>query len=112
MARLLEFLWIETWTYHPGDRSWFAIGYHAFNLFEGAAWFVFGVLVLRRYLIHCHSRLEVAYAATFFVFGLTDFREAFSMPLWLLGVKLFNLIGLLWLRRIVMRRFYPQCKVY
>jgi hypothetical protein len=112
MARFLDFLCTETWTYDPRDRSWFAVGYHTFNLLEGAAWIVFGLLVLRRFLVHRRSRLELAYVAAFFLFGLTDFREAWSMPLWLLGVKLVNLIGLLWLRRVVMRRFYPESAVY
>ena len=112
MTHLWEILGTETWTYDPRDRSWFTVAYHSFNLFEGAVWTVFGVLVLRRFLRHHRSRIEIAYGSAFFLFGLTDFRESFSMPLWLLAVKLVNLIALLWLRRLVTRRFYPESTVY
>ena len=46
MAHLWKFLCTETWTFDPRDRSWFTVAYHTFNLFEGAVWTVFGVLVL------------------------------------------------------------------
>ncbi|MBI3865329.1 MAG: hypothetical protein HY290_25930 [Planctomycetia bacterium] len=113
MNRVFEILFTETWwAYDPGDRSAHSIFTHWFNLFEGVAWLVFAALVFRRYLRFRRSLVEVVYAATFVVFGLTDFREAYSLPSWLLWIKLFVLIALLLLRRSVMRRFYPKSKVF
>ncbi len=113
MQRILEILFATTWwTYDPRDRSLYSISYHAFNLVEGAIWVTFGLLVLRRFLRHRRSRLELAYVTAFVLFGLTDFREAYSMQSWLLWAKLVNLVALFWLRRIVMRRYYPESKVY
>src|SRR5262245_3700470 len=113
MDRLLEILFTTTWwTYDSRPRSLYSIGYHSFNLFEGAAWIAFGTLVLWRYLRHRRSRVELAYAVAFALFGLTDFREAYSMQSWLIWVKVINLIVLFWLRRTVMRRHYPHAKVY
>lgn len=100
------------WRYDPGDTPSVYIPYHAFNLFEGCAWIVFAVLVLRRCLRHARSRLELAYAVAFFTFGLTDFREAYVLSSWLVWVKLANLIVLLKLRFEVIRRFYPGSTLY
>lgn len=63
-------------------------------------------------LRHRSSPRELADVAAFVVFGLTDFREAYSMQSWLLWARIVNLVGLFWLRRIVMRWFYPESKVY
>jgi hypothetical protein len=46
------------------------------------------------------------------LFGLTDFREAYAMQSWLLWVKLAVLIALLWLRKVVIQRYYPESGVY
>ena len=35
-----------------------------------------------------------------------------QLTLWLLAAKGANVAVLLWLRRIVMRRYYPKAKVY
>lgn len=113
MQALLELLFTSTWwRYDPEDRSLFSVSYRTFNLIEGAVWIAFGVLVLRRFLKYRRSRTELWYAAAFFLFGLTDFREAYAMQSWLLCVKLGVLIALLWLRSIVMRRHFPESKVY
>lgn len=113
MDRLLEILFATTWwAYDSRDRSLYSLSYHTFNLGEGVVWVVFGVLVLRRFLMHRRSRIELAYFAAFVTFGLTDFREAYAMQSWLLWLKLINLIALFWLRRIVMRQHYPASKVY
>ncbi len=113
MSRVIEILFATTWwTYDPRGRSLYSIGYHSFNLVEGVAWIVFAVLVLWRFLAHRRSRIELVYAAAFASFGLTDFREAYAMQSWLLWVKLLNLVVLFWLRRIVMRRYYPESTVY
>jgi hypothetical protein len=48
----------------------------------------------------------------FFVFGLTDFREAYVLESWLVWAKLANLIALAALRSIVMKRHYPDWKLF
>jgi hypothetical protein len=113
MQSILELLFTSTWwKYDPEDRSLFSVSYRTFNLIEGTVWIAFGVLVLRRFLKHRRSRTELCYAAAFVLFGLTDFREGYAMQSWLLWVKLVILVALLWLRKIVIRRYYPECKVY
>jgi hypothetical protein len=110
---ILDLLWTRTWwEYRQGDPSVFSMPYHLFNLFEGVAWVVFSVLVLIRYLRQGHSVLEVWYALSFFTFGLTDFREAYALSSWLVWIKLANLIVLIWLRSLVIRRFYPTSTLY
>lgn len=100
------------WRYRPGVDPWVYAPYHAFNLFEGAVWGVLGGLVLARYVRERRSRLEVAYAVVFLTFGLTDFREAYALDSWLVWIKLVNLIVLFWLRASVIRRFYPDSRLY
>ncbi len=113
MERVLEILFATTWwTYDVRERSLHSISYHAFNLVEGAVWITFGILVFRRFQKNRRNRLELAYGIAFVLFGLTDFREAFSMQSWLLWVKLIILVALFWLRRTVMRQHYPESKVY
>jgi hypothetical protein len=113
MQTILELLFTSTWwKYDPDDRSLFSVSYRSFNLVEGTVWIGFGVLVLRRFLKHRRSRLELWYAVAFVLFGLTDFREMYAMQSWLLWTKLAVLIYLLWLRKIVMRRYYPESRVY
>ena len=100
------------WTFRPDDPDWFDAPYHYFNLFEGTAWVVFSTLVLRRYLAHRHSRIEIVYAIAFFTFGLTDFREAYALSSWLVWAKGINLVVLLALRSFVIARHYPDSKLY
>jgi hypothetical protein len=108
-----ERLWTGTWwRYRPGDPSAFSLPYHVFNLFEGGAWVLFSILVLIRCVRKSRSRLELGYALAFFTFGLTDFREAYVLSSWLVWVKLVNLIWLAWLRNQVIRRFYPENRLY
>ncbi len=110
---LADLLWTrEWWSYRPGDRSLYARFYHPFNLFEGTTWLVFAALVLWRRSRGSRSRLELGYALAFFSFGLTDFREAYSLTSWLVWAKLANLIALVRLRAEVIRRHYPASKVY
>ena len=65
-----------------------------------------------RYAKRRHSVLELAYALAFFTFGLTDFQEAQALTSWLIWLKLLNLIVLLRLRAVVIKRYYPLCKLY
>ncbi len=113
MQAVLDLLFTSTWwRYDPEDRSLFSVSYRTFNLIEGTIWIGFGILVLRRFLKHRRSRLELWYAAAFVLFGLTGFREAQAMQSWLLWTKLAVLIVLLGLRKVVIRRYYPEGKVY
>lgn len=100
------------WRYRPRETPWVSIPYHAFNLFEGAAWLVFAGLVLRRSLRGRRAPIEAAYALAFLTFGLTDFREAYALDSWLIWVKLVNLIVLLRLRAVVIARYYRESKLY
>jgi hypothetical protein len=100
------------WTYRSGNPSWFEIPYHAFNLFEGAVWVILSGLVLHRFHKWRHSPVEVVYALAFFTFGLTDFREAFALESWLIWLKAANLLVLLWLRSLVISRYYRESKLY
>lgn len=108
-ATAAELLFRRTWwTYGArGNDPWFEVPYHAFNLFEGAAWLVFAGLVARRYLRQRRSPLEVLYASAFAAFGLTDLVEAFALSSWLVWMKLANLLILARLRSVIVRRFYP-----
>ena len=108
-----DLLWFRVWWEYPQPRDpWFSIPYHAFNLFEGACWAVIGALVLRRYLAFRRSSLEVLYALAFVSFGLTDFREAYVLQSWLVWVKLVNLILLIRLRTMAVKRWYPGSRLY
>lgn len=55
---------------------------------------------------------EVGYAFDFFTFALTDIREAYGLPSWLIGAKLANLAILMRLRATVIRRFHPGSRLY
>ncbi len=108
-----DYLLLRTWwTYPARNPSWLEIPYHAFNLFEGTVWVILSGLVLRRYLTHRHSPVEIAYALAFFTFGLTDFREAYVLQSWLIWLKAGNLVVLLWLRSLVIKRYYRDSKLY
>jgi hypothetical protein len=111
--QIVDFLFFKSWwTYRSGEPDWFEIPYHLFNLFEGAVWVVLSALVLKRYLQHRRSVIELAYAFAFFSFGLTDFREAYALDSWLIWIKGINLLVLIWLRSVVIRRYYPASKLY
>jgi len=107
-----DILWSHTWWRYDPTGSDYNAPYHWFNLFEAGVWFVFGVLVLYRWGRHRHSLLEPAYAAAFVLFGVTDVLESQALTSWLIWLKLANLIGLIWLRAVVIRRFYPTSKLF
>ncbi|WP_165252343.1 hypothetical protein [Paludisphaera soli] len=110
--QLLDFLHHRWWTYSPRSATWIEHATHGFNLFEGAAWTVFAALVLARFVRHRRSWVEVPYALAFLTFGLTDFREASALDSWLIALKAVNLVALFGLRRWVIRRCYPESRVY
>ena len=113
MPQIVEFVFTHTWwTWDPLDGQWFSITYHWFNLLEGMIWLILAGLVLRRWLKHRCSRIEIIYAIAFLCFAATDFREAWEQSSWLIWLKLFNLALLFWLRRIVVQRWYPAARMY
>lgn len=105
-------LFTRTWWIYSRDASLFEQLYHWLNLVEGAAWIGFAALVLQRYLRHRHSKIEMVYAAAFLTFGISDFWEAYRLTSWLILFKGANLLVLIYLRRTVLRRFYPNNRTF
>jgi len=112
----VDILWFHTWWAYAGSEDPLnALIYRSINIVEGLFWVAFAGLVLRRRAkkpIEQRTTIELAYALTFFAFGLTDFREAISLQSWLIWVKLANLILLLWVRHRVIKTLYPDSKLY
>ena len=111
MQTALDLLARTWWTYDPAADA-FAQTYHWLNLVEGAFWLAFSLLVLRRYARYRHSRLELSYSLAFAYFGLSDCVEAYALTSWLILLKGLNLAALLWLRWLVLRRYYPNCRTF
>jgi len=105
----LKSLW-ETpwWVYEPATVTALGLAYRCFNLIEGLFWVGFAALVAKRWWHARQSWLEVAYALAFFVFGLTDFREAYVQSAPLVLAKGIVLALLWWLRRTILQRYYPN----
>jgi hypothetical protein len=100
------------WTWNSGTAGTLDRVYRGFNLFEAGAWLVFAALVLARWRRNRHSPREVAYAAAFVAFGLTDVAEAYRQSAMLLAIKGVTLAALFVLRAQVIRRWYPASRVY
>ena len=100
------------WRYDSQDGSWLSEVYHVFNLLEGAIWLILGVLVAQRFRLFHRSRLEIIYSVAFVTFAASDFREAWQQSSGLILLKLCNRLALFWLRRNVMRNFYPEASLY
>lgn len=108
------FYWSFThvwWTYEPGS-DWYAQPYHWINLVEGAAWVVFGFLVLLRYAKHRRSMMEIIYGLSFFLFAATDFREAWIVESWLIWLKALNFAAILTLRYWIIKHYYPGSRTF
>lgn len=113
MANWLEIMFVRNWwTYDAEGPFGFSACYHWFNILEGLVWMVFTALVFLRYLRQRRSRIELFYSALFAAFGASDFVEAWQQSSWLIWFKLFNLYGLVRSREHVMRRHYPEARVY
>lgn len=113
MNDLIDILWSHTWwQYESTSDSPYNLPYHWFNIAEGVTWFVFALLVLLRWNRARQSSIEIAYVFAFVMFGVTDLLESQALTSWLIWLKLVNLIALIWIRAIVIRRFYPQSKLY
>lgn len=113
---ILRVLWFETWWKWdrlPNDPLVFTdFACHYFNLCEAAAWFIFSILVLRRWWLNRRSALEIGYAIAFFLFGVSDVVEAWALTSWLLWWKAVNLTVLFFVRKTVMLRFYPDHRLF
>lgn len=109
MENLLETAFL---CYDAEEPFGFSACYHWFNILEGLVWLVFSALVLLRFLRHRKSRIELCWCAFFAAFGVSDFVEARQQSSWLIWLKLFNLYGLVRTREHVMRRLYPEARVY
>ncbi|TWU47808.1 hypothetical protein [Rubripirellula reticaptiva] len=113
MTDLIDLLVQRTWwRYPPSGNNLFNELYHWFNIAEGTVWFVLSWLVIRRYWMHRNSRLEIAYSILFLAFGVTDFLESYALTSWLIWLKIFNVLQLFVVRRIVIRRYYCGSTLY
>lgn len=113
---VVRWLWSETWWSwnRPPNEPYFFndIACHYFNLVEATAWFLFAALVLMRWQRFRRSILELFYSLAFLTFGISDLIEAWRLTSWLLWWKLANLIALLVLRKVVLRRCYPGSRLF
>lgn len=100
------------WTWNPETAGPLDYVYRGFNLFEAGAWFVFALLVLARWRRNRNSAREIAYAAAFLLFGVTDVAEAWRQSTPLIAIKACVLTTLLILRAQVIRRWYPASRIY
>ena len=113
MANLIEIVFVRIlWTYEVEELFGFSACYHWFNILEGLVWLVFSTLVFLRFLKHRRTRIELYYCALFAAFGASDLVEAWQQSSSLICLKLFNLYGLVRTREHVMRRHYPEARVY
>ena len=108
---LSSFLVEPWWTWDAGRAGLGDVVYRWFNLAEAVAWFAFGVAVLQRWARHRNSPLEIAYAAAFILFGLTDVREAWQQSAMLFALKGVILAALLALRSVLRRRYYADSRL-
>ena len=110
---LFGFMFRHAWWIYEPQTDWYAQPYHWINLVESTAWLTFAALVLIRYTRHRHSRIELLYAFTFLTFGLSDFREAYVVRTWLIVfIKMTNFVALLYLRTMVIKRYYPSNRIF
>lgn len=113
MQTALDILFLRVWwDYRTAADPLFADIYHYGNLLEGSAWLAMGVMVFVRYLRQRRSWIEIAYAAAFVAFGLSDFREAYRLESWLVLAKGINLVTLLCLRRRIVTDYYPSARLF
>jgi hypothetical protein len=107
-----DLLWSHTWwQYLPADGG-YSLPYHWLNLIEGSVWILLAALVLWRYWRRRNSKWELGYAFAFLLFGLSDYREAYVLQTWLIWAKGINLFALFYLRRLIIRCYYPTSRLY
>lgn len=105
-----EFMFVELWRYSEMEPTPYQPIYHWMNAVEALIWLGFAVAVLYRNRRHRKSSLELFYAGLFFLFALTDAREMFVVQPWLILFKGVVLVGILWARYVVCKRYYPESK--
>jgi hypothetical protein len=94
---------------YTAGGGWEAFSYW-FNLLEGVVWFGIGGYVFNRFLKNRKSHLEIVYAMLFCVFGLTDFREIYDLPVWLFAAKAV-IFGAIILVRIRLWPYYNRLTI-
>jgi hypothetical protein len=97
------------WRVNYGDPL--AASYSVVNLLEACAWLTVAAWVIRRHVKQGGGVWNFAYAAAFVVFGLSDVMESQIVPIWLIAAKGFIFATILWLRWVVLRRYYPGQKL-
>jgi|GEM_PF-4110421 uncharacterized membrane protein len=97
---------------HSLSIASFRSAYQWINGLEGGAWVILGFLVLRRGKWLNITAIEGYYFSAFLLFGISDFIEMNSYPIWLGVWKVVNVFVLLLLRSWVIRTKYPDSKVY
>lgn len=108
MQDFLTKTWADPWwTFQPESASVWSYLYRGFNITEGFFWIGFAIVVMLRFFRNRKSNLEVLYAIVFFIFGLTDFVEAYEMSAPLLLAKAVIVVALFTLRSFVHQKFYP-----
>ncbi|MGD9648714.1 MAG: hypothetical protein AB7U73_23590 [Pirellulales bacterium] len=109
---MFDWLGHTWWQFDAAPQSAFSQIYRGINLVEGSIWCVLALLVAVRFARHRHGAIELLYAAAFLSFGFSDFREAVSLQTWLILAKGVNLLALVWLRHVVLRRYYPTSRTF
>ena len=112
MRAAIDWLATTWWSFDAAPQSTFSRVYRGINLVEGSIWCLLSLLVAIRFARHRRSAIELLYAAAFLTFGWSDFREAHSLQSWLIVAKALNLVALVWLRHVVLRRHYPSSRTY
>jgi len=69
------------------------------------------IWVMRRHWRKEGGAWDYVYALLFVIFGITDFIESQVVPLWLIASKGLIFGGILIVRWIVVRQYYPGAKM-
>ena len=97
------------WRYDANDAL--AVGYHWLNLCEAIAWFVIaGIVGWRMVRQHRAVAWELVYVGLFIAFGLSDVWESYQVPLWLIAAKGLIFGGIVMVRAVLVKRYYPGAK--
>ncbi len=105
-----EFMFVELWRYSATEPTPYQPIYRSINAVEALIWLGFAVAVLYRNRRHRKSSVELVYAGLFFIFAMTDVREAFVVQPWLIVFKGLVLLALLVVRQKVRNKYYPESK--
>ena len=84
-------------------EGWFEVSYVYFNWFEAASWFVLAAFIAWRFLKNRRSPVELLYALSVMLFGVTDVLEVYELTLGLFFVKALVLVSILLCRSSVVK---------